>query len=87
MRRIALVLLLVAGLVVTPGGAWAHHRAVEAPTANFSRTILEQLPPFLAVSRLPSLSWSDWGMPARVLQTLKRTGIAPAWLPALGHSV
>lgn len=27
MRRMALVLLLVGGLVLVPGGAWAHHRA------------------------------------------------------------
>lgn len=51
-----------------------------APTANFSRAILETSPARLAVSRLPGLTWSDWGTPGRVLQSLQRAGISPPWL-------
>lgn len=43
----------------------------EAPSADFSRAVLEQCPPFLAVSPLPALTWSDLGTPERVLQTLQ----------------
>ncbi len=49
-------------------------------TANFSRAILEASPGRLAVSRLPRLTWSDWGTPARVLQSLRKAGIQPSWL-------
>lgn len=51
-----------------------------APTANFSRAILQTSPARLAVSRLPGLTWSDWGTPGRVLQSLQRAGISPPWL-------
>lgn len=51
-----------------------------APTANFSRAILETSSARLAVSRLPGLTWSDWGTPGRVLQSLQRAGISPPWL-------
>jgi mannose-1-phosphate guanylyltransferase len=51
-----------------------------APTANFSQSVLASSPGRLAVSRLPAVSWSDWGTPERVLETLHREGIAPAWL-------
>jgi mannose-1-phosphate guanylyltransferase len=43
----------------------------QAPRADFSRVILEQCPPFLAVSPLPSVTWSDLGTPERVLQSLQ----------------
>lgn len=60
-------------------------RAVErayalTPRANFSRAILEPCPPFLAVSRLPALTWCDWGTPERVFQSLRKAGISPPWL-------
>ena len=35
-------------------------------------------PARLAVSRLPPMAWSDWGTPERVIETLRREGIAPA---------
>lgn len=60
---------------------WAIGQAYAlAPTANFSRAILEPCPPFLAVSPLPALTWSDWGTPDRVLESLRTAGISPAWL-------
>ena len=59
---------------------WAIRQAyLLAPTANFSRAILEPCPPFLAVSPLPALTWSDWGTPDRVLESLRAAGISPAW--------
>ena len=51
-----------------------------APTANFSRAILQTSPARLAVSRLPRLTWSDWGTPDRVLRSLASAGISPPWL-------
>ncbi len=56
------------------------YAAVES--ANFSETVLESHPSLLAVSTLPELSWSDWGTPERVLQTLGSQGIVPNWLQA-----
>jgi mannose-1-phosphate guanylyltransferase len=53
--------------------AWAIHQAYALlPKANFSRWILEPCPPFLAVSELPPLTWSDLGSPRRVLDVLRR---------------
>ena len=60
------------------------YAAVES--ANFSETVLESHPSLLAVSTLPELSWSDWGTPERVLQTLGSQGIVPGWLQTLSPS-
>jgi mannose-1-phosphate guanylyltransferase len=54
-----------------------------APTAGFSDSVLAVLPDRLAVSALPASSWSDWGTPERVLQTLRSRGITPDWLDRL----
>jgi len=51
-----------------------------APKANFYRAILEQCPPFLAVSRLSLLTWSDWGTPERVVRSLREAGLSTPWL-------
>ena len=60
---------------------WAvRHAYALSPTANFSRAVLAAAPASLAVSRLPALTWSDWGTPSRVLQSLERAGISPPWL-------
>lgn len=62
---------------------WAIQQAYAlAPKANFSQAILQPCPPSLAVSELPTLTWSDWGTPGRVLESLKRAGILPSWLGA-----
>lgn len=51
-----------------------------APRANFSRAVFEPCPPFLAVSPLPAITWSDWGTLDRVLKSLRIAGISPRWL-------
>jgi mannose-1-phosphate guanylyltransferase len=66
----------------------AETRALEhayrlSSAANFSQAVLARSPARLAVSRLPALAWSDWGTPERVIQTLRRVGLAPAWLREL----
>lgn len=64
--------------------AWALEQAYAlAPRANFSRSVLEPCPSSLAVSRLPDLTWSDWGTPERVCRSLEGAGLAPGWLDAL----
>lgn len=66
--------------------AWALAQAYAlAPRANFSRAILEPCPPILAVSRLPEITWSDWGTPERVFESLERAGLSPPWLATLRH--
>ena len=55
-----------------------------APPANFSRAILESCPLSLAAARLPlSVTWADWGTPARVVRSLHAFGIVPPWLRGL----
>ncbi len=54
-----------------------------APSADFSESILQAFPALLAVSALPALSWSDWGTPDRVLETLRHEGLVPNWSPPL----
>jgi mannose-1-phosphate guanylyltransferase len=62
--------------------AWALRQAYAlAPTCNFSRSILEDCPPYLAVSQLPRLTWSDLGTAPRVFATLRTANIRPPWLP------
>lgn len=64
---------------------WAVQQAYAlAPKANFSRAVLAAVPRFLAVSALPALTWSDWGTPGRVLQSLRTAGISPPWLRHVG---
>lgn len=48
-------------------------------SANFSEMVLERRPANLAVLPVGGIVWSDWGEPARVLRTLARLGIRPAW--------
>ncbi|HZS32464.1 MAG TPA: sugar phosphate nucleotidyltransferase [Methylomirabilota bacterium] len=68
----------------TPHEAWATHQAyLLAPRANFSQDILEACPERLAVSRLPNLTWCDWGTPERVIESLRAAGLAPFWVDAL----
>src|SRR5262249_59034776 len=47
--------------------AWAIRQAYAlAPTTDFSKSLLQECPPFLAVSQLPPMTWSDLGTPARL---------------------
>ena len=72
-------------------GTEAEDRCLErayaaAPTADFSDSVLAAFPHLLGVSTLPPLTWSDWGTPERVFESLRHEGLAPGWLdhaPAL----
>jgi mannose-1-phosphate guanylyltransferase len=49
------------------------------PSTNFSEDVLGTRPANLAVLPVRGVTWSDWGDPARVLQTLGRLGVHPEW--------
>jgi mannose-1-phosphate guanylyltransferase len=51
------------------------------PHQNFSETVLQAGLPFLAVSALPPLTWSDLGTPRRLFKLLRTLRISPAWMP------
>lgn len=53
------------------------------PSINFSKAVLDRCPPSLIVSRLPALTWRDWGTPERVLRSLRRHGVSPPWAAAV----
>ena len=60
---------------------WAIRQAcMLAPTANFSRSVLEDESLSMVVSKVPELTWCDLGTPERVARTLRRLGVSPAWL-------
>lgn len=60
---------------------WALQRAyANLPAYNFSRTVLAPGPPYVAVSTLPPLTWSDLGTPQRVFKLLRTLRMAPAWM-------
>jgi mannose-1-phosphate guanylyltransferase len=64
---------------------WAVRQAYAlAPTANFSRAILEVSTQPLAVLKMPGLTWCDLGSPDRVLKTLAECRLE---VPALGSGV
>ena len=58
----------------------------EIPAADFSSCVLAAYPELLAVSRLPSLTWSDWGTPERVTETIRHEGLVPNWLDTPRHA-
>ncbi len=67
-----------ATFVGTKHETWALHQAYAlAQKSNFSRAILQDCPPFLAVSKLPHLTWCDLGSPARVLGILETVKLQP----------
>ena len=59
-----------------------HQAYALMPRANFSRSILEPCPSFLAASVLPDVTWSDLGSPRRVFDILRRLGSLPPWAAA-----
>lgn len=69
-----------------PEEPWATRQAFAlAPRASFSHDVLERVPAGLAVSPMPStVTWADWGTPERVIASLRRAGLRPHWLEALG---
>lgn len=66
------------------GNTWegpAFRRAYAAmPRASLSTALLERCTPALAVSRLSGVRWCDWGLPQRVIRTLRAEGLHPNWL-------
>lgn len=46
---------------------------------GFSEQVLARRPANLVVLPVTGVEWSDWGQPRRVLATLGRLGIRPAW--------
>lgn len=48
--------------------------------ANFSNLILARCPSSLVVSKLPPLTWCDWGTPERVIRSLRQAGISSPWI-------
>jgi len=82
-------LTAVTPLFGTPREAWAIRQAYESlPRQNFSETVLQAGLPFLAVSALPPLTWSDLGTPQRLFKLLRTLRISPRWTrgrrPGLG---
>ncbi|MGH7357959.1 MAG: sugar phosphate nucleotidyltransferase [Candidatus Rokuibacteriota bacterium] len=66
------------------GRPGAVRRAAAAmPDGNFSRDVLQQVAPRLAVRTLTGVTWCDWGSPRRVVASLARLGVRPAWLDQL----
>ena len=53
------------------------------PVGNFSRDVLQNLTPMLAVTTLTGVTWCDWGSPRRVVESLERLSIRPPWLDRL----
>ena len=66
----------------TPREAAAVERVYEAlpPVTGFSETVLARGAHRLGVVRVKGVEWSDWGHPRRVLASLGRAGVRPAWL-------
>jgi mannose-1-phosphate guanylyltransferase len=71
----------IAAFTRTPHESWAIRQAYAlAPTCDFSRAVLQQCPPGLAVSPLPRLTWCDLGTPARVVGVVKSLAVQPPWM-------
>jgi mannose-1-phosphate guanylyltransferase len=65
-------------------GTGAEPRAVRAlyrglAPLSFADDVLASRPANLAVLPVEGVRWSDWGQPKRVMETLGRLGIEPAW--------
>jgi hypothetical protein len=62
--------------------AWALRQVYElAPTADFSRDVLQSCPASLAVSPILDLTWCDLGKPARVARSLEK--LQALWPPGI----
>jgi hypothetical protein len=57
-----------------------HEPYYDVPPMGFSETVLVPGALHLAVLRVKGVEWSDWGHPRRVLASLGRAGLRPAWL-------
>lgn len=49
------------------------------PAMNFSADFLQRIPEYIAVMRLEEVSWSDWGRPERIVQSLLAIQKEPAF--------
>jgi mannose-1-phosphate guanylyltransferase len=59
------------------------------PRRNFSAHLLQRRPDRLAVMEMRGVLWSDWGNPARIMETLDKIGKQPAFTeqaPELLHA-
>ncbi len=66
---------------------WALRQAYEfAPTADFSRAVLESCSASLAVAPMPPCTWSDLGTPERVARVQAFLQGSPSWLASLRQS-
>lgn len=78
LRRLSVRLARIAPCAGTADEPRAIQQAYAlAPSASFSRAVLEACPTFLAVSRMPAITWSDWGTPERVSHSLREARIVP----------
>lgn len=76
----------IAAFTGGPHEAWAIRQAFAlAPACDFSRAVLQECPPGLAVSPLPRLTWCDLGTPARVVGVVKSLPIRPPWITGGGR--
>jgi mannose-1-phosphate guanylyltransferase len=55
----------------------------QIPAVDLSRDVLAAQPDRLLVLRDAASGWTDFGSPARVIETLRRDGIEPPWLGQL----
>jgi mannose-1-phosphate guanylyltransferase len=51
----------------------------DMPSRNFSRQILQPLAGQLGVMELEGVTWSDWGRPERIVETLQSLGKTPTF--------
>jgi mannose-1-phosphate guanylyltransferase len=65
------------GTAAEPGAIRALYRALTP--LSFADDVLATRPANLAVLPVTGVRWSDWGQPKRVMETLGRLGITPAW--------
>lgn len=63
-------------------GAVAERVYADLTPQSFSDRVLACVPERLLALRVKDIGWSDWGHPARVLASLRRTGRQPPWLLA-----
>jgi mannose-1-phosphate guanylyltransferase len=60
--------------------AEAVYRGLAREPIGFSERILVPATDGLVTLRVKGVEWSDWGHPERVVATMRRTGLRPAWL-------
>jgi mannose-1-phosphate guanylyltransferase len=65
------------GTVAEGGAIRALYRSLVP--LSFADDVLASCPANLTVLPVEGVQWSDWGQPKRVLETLGRLGIEPAW--------